>query len=80
MVAPELSSPVTRDRIFNVADSSSAVAADVTNLFARFGSGAVEGAIRYREIHSDADADNVAARWPLLAEWLATRPLTGSRG
>ena len=58
-------------RTSDVVDSSSSAAADVTNLFARFGS--TDGAMRYRELHSDADAAAAAARWPLLAEWLAVQ-------
>ena len=57
--------------VSNVVDSSLPAADDVSNLFARFGAG--DGAVRYREIHSDADAAAAAARWPLLAEWLAAR-------
>lgn len=52
------------------AHSALAAAADVSNLFARFG--ARDGAGGYREIHSDADAAAAAARWPLLAEWLVS--------
>ncbi|MBC7414794.1 MAG: hypothetical protein H7327_07670 [Herminiimonas sp.] len=52
-------------------------AADVANLFARFD--ATAGACGYREIHADADAADVAARWPLLAEWLSTPPPLAGR-
>ncbi len=62
---------------FNVVDSSLSVATDVANLFARFGAG--DGAVRYREIQSDADAAAAAARWPLLAEWLSGQPPTEPR-
>ena len=69
--------PASDQCAVGVVDSSLPVANDVSNLFARFG--ASDGAARYLEIHSDADAAAAAARWPLLAEWLAAQSLTKPR-
>lgn len=62
MVLPATTAPAARD----------VTRSDVVNLFAHFGP--VGAAASYHEIQADAAAGAAAARWPLVAEWLAEAP------